>query len=356
MPESMFEKLRQNKEIWDLFTKKEEYNPAFLDQHQRFPYYLSKNRSALEPGVSKFLIENGFNIKYPDDKKFAVCLTHDIDAVYFNNWTYIKKVIKSVKENRLRTAFNSLRGIFGKKIKRWNPLWNFREIMELEKKYDAKSTFYFLVNNKGEFCLNYNIKDLKTELKLISKNGWEIGLHGSYDAYDSLDQIRKEKAKLEQVLCKEIIGYRNHYLRFKTPDTWELLSKAGFKYDTTFGYADMVGFRNGMCYPFKPFNLNTNKEINILEIPLTIMDGTLFDYMKLDTEGAWEITKLLINTTEKYNGVLTILWHNTFFDSLFNRDKRELYEKILDYCHKKNAWMTSGKEIWQYYKKEVCNI
>jgi hypothetical protein len=38
---------------------------------------------------------------------------------------------------------------------------------------------------------------------------------------------------LESVLEKEVVGFRNHFLRFRIPDTWELLSKAGFKYDTT---------------------------------------------------------------------------------------------------------------------------
>jgi len=86
--------------------------------------------------------------------------------------------------------------------------------------------------------------------------------------------------KLEKVLGKKIVGYRNHYLKFKVPETWGLPKEAGFKYDTTLGYADCVGFRNGMCHPFKPFDLNINSYINILEIPLIIMDRTLFDYMK----------------------------------------------------------------------------
>ena len=136
-------------------------------------------------------------------------------------------------------------------------------------------------------------------------------------------------------------------MKFKVPDTWELLSEAGFKYDTTFGYADCVGFRNGMCHPFKPFNLNTNKEIDILEISLTIMDCTLFDYMKQDMKGAWEVTKLLIDIVERYNGVITILWHNTYMIG----ENLKIYEKILEYCYEKGAWMTSGEEIEKWWSK-----
>jgi hypothetical protein len=154
---------------------------------------------------------------------------------------------------------------------------------------------------------------------------------------------------LEKVLGKEVIGYRNHYLRFKTPDTWGLLAKAGFKYDTTFGYHDRVGFRNGMCHPFKPFNLNTNKEIDILEIPLIIMDGALFDSVK-SFEEAWEITKRLIDTVENFNGVLTLLWHSNAFNCAFRDKWVTFYDKLLKYCHEKNAWMTSGEKIWGWWE------
>ena len=110
----------------------------------------------------------------------------------------------------------------------------------------------------------------------------------------SFEDIMEKKQRLEKVLGKKVIGYRNHYLRFKVPDTWELLSKAGFKYDTTFGYADCAGFRNGVCHPFRPYNINTGKQIDILEIPLIIMDRTLLrDYMRLDVKKAWELIKNL---------------------------------------------------------------
>jgi hypothetical protein len=96
-----------------------------------------------------------------------------------------------------------------------------------------------------------------------------------------------------------------------------------------------------MYHPFKPFNLKTGKPIEILEIPLTIMDCTFDMYMKLDIRRALEISKKLIDTVMQYNGVLTLLWHNVY---IFG-DERKFYEKILKYCSEKNAWMTSGEEI-----------
>jgi hypothetical protein len=177
-----------------------------------------------------------------------------------------------------------------------------------------------------------------------------VGLHGGYYSYNNYEEIFNEKRRLESLLGKEIIGFRNHYLRFKTPDSWKILSKAGFKYDTTFGYSDMVGFRNGMCHPFKPYDLNEEKEIDILEIPLVIMDVALFDVAS-SFEEAWNCAKKLIDTVEENSGIITILWHNNVFSSSFRFNWLLLYEKILKYCYEKNAWMASGEEIWKFWTR-----
>ena len=337
-----FDLLRDNIELWDIFTSKEEYDANITDDHGRILYENCKNRDVLKPIISEFLTENGLKIKYPKNKKFAVFLSHDIDLVYSINSAY--RVLKELKKRNIK---NIAKSPFERFNKNANPLWNFKDIMSLEKKYGAKSTFYFMALDKKELGHNYNIKKLKKEIQDLDNNNWEIGLHGGFDAYNNLEKIKDEKKKLEEILNGDIVGYRGHYLKFKIPKTWEILHEAGFKYDSTFGFADMVGFRNCMCHPYKPFNLNTNKEIDVLEIPLNIMDTTLFEYMNLDFKGAWDIIKLLVDTVEKNNGVITILWHNTnMTDSML-----DLYDNFLKYCRDKEAWMTCGKEIYDWYKK-----
>ncbi len=279
------------------------------------------------------------------NKKFAVCLTHDVDDIYV-----------PFSHNILSSLY-LMKGLeIGKIIKYWNdrnrkeksPYWNFKDIMKLEEQYDARSSFYFIATGEDIRRFRYNIEDLENELSSIIDNGWEVGLHGGYYSYNSLDNIIREKNRIEKILNKKLIGYRNHYLMFDIPDTWKLLDKAGFKYDTTFGYNNKIGFKNGMCHPFKPFDLENKKEINITEIPLNIMDTTFFNSyfaFKNNILEVWIRIKNLIDNTEKYNGVVTILWHNYVFSSPFRRDWAKLYDKILNYCYEKNALMTSGEEI-----------
>lgn len=345
----MYDILKDNIEMWDMFSEKEEYSPKQLDTHERSTYANSAHRDICNPNVSKYLVQKGFKMEYPDNKKFAVCLTHDIDDIY----PPLSHTLLSSAHSVKNLNFNDLKKQMLWKIqdKKKSPYINFRQIMELEHKYDAKSSFYFIAAKKDLRRFRYDVEDISEEIRFISNNGWEIGLHGGYYSYNDFNEILKEKNRLEAILGHKIVGFRNHYLRFKVPDSWELLSKAGFKYDTTFGYSDAIGFRNGMCHPFRPYNRNENKEINLLEIPLVVMDVALFD-VATSVDDAWKYTKNLIDTVEEYNGIITFLWHNNVFDCPFRTKWGTLYEKILKYCYSKNAWMTSGEEIFNWWSRE----
>lgn len=326
-------------ELWDIFTRKEEYNPPFRDKYGRFPYYLSKERDIFEPSVSKYMVENGLEMEYPDGKEFAVCLTHDIDAINYSRMGIIINTGKHILNGQIKDACQRP---FCNIIKNWNPWWNFKKIMDLEEEYGAKSTFFIMGLEEGDQDFNYRAEDLTQEIGNIVDRGWEVGLHGGHGAYNDKIALKKEKANLEKALGSKVMGYRNHFLRFKVPETWELLEKASFKYDATFGYADCAGFRNGMCHPFRPFNISANRFIDIWEIPLAIMDGTLFySYMRLNINIAWDIIKRQIDLAKKYNGVINILWHNTFMQG----DYLKLYIKLLRYCSYEGFALCSGSQL-----------
>lgn len=329
----MFDLLKNDPELWRIFTREEEYVSGIRDHYDRFPHFMSSYREIFEPLVSKRLIEEGLRIDYEGDGPFAVCLSHDIDLL--NRPLVNKGVLAGVglMKRDFRSFFENAKTMRSKRL----PFSNLDRIMDLEESYGAKSTFFFMALDKGEEDHNYDIEDVAQETGAVADRGWEIGLHGGHSAYDDFSKISSEKERLEKAIGERVRGYRNHYLRFKTPDTWEHLSKAGFDYDSTFGYADMVGFRNGMCHPFKPYNLRTDEFIDIIEVPLNIMDCTLGStYMRLGPEMAWNTCKRLIDTVEKNNGVLSVLWHNTYMDG----DNLKFYIKILDYCSDKGAWIT----------------
>ena len=164
-----------------------------------------------------------------------------------------------------------------------------------------------------------------------------------------------EKRKLEESTGNALFGGRQHYLRWKTPNTWEILEQAGLKYDTSLSFADHEGFRCGICLPYKPFDVVENRVLDIWELPLTVMDGSLFNYQSLFPEEGFQRIKALIDTIKKYNGVFVLLWHNSSFDELRLPGWTEVYEKTLEYIGKQNIFNDTTKGVLNRWDNNVCS-
>jgi len=282
-------------------------------------------------------------MKWPNNGKFAVWLTHDVDRVK-KEWFHL--LYYFYKQKR----FYHLISKFRKK----EPYWNFETIMDIERKYNVKSTFFFL-NESIKFNLlkpkewklalgRYNIHDKKIQeiIRRLDQEGWEIGVHSSCNSYRDKNLLQKEKTELENILGKKIYGVRQHYLNLDIPFTWKIQKEVGFKYDASFGFSRKVGFREGKYLPFSPFN----DEFTV--VPLAIMDSCLFENTK-DIDEAWRKCLEMINLAETREGLLSILWHNRVFDKGEFPGYAEIYEKIIAACKKRGAWFGKGSDIMQHY-------
>src|SRR5659263_529857 len=78
---ALFELLKQDAHVWDLYTARKEYGSDFTSHDA--PVMTHGTQGALpEPAVSAYLIEHGATFDYGENRTFAVCLTHDVDEVY----------------------------------------------------------------------------------------------------------------------------------------------------------------------------------------------------------------------------------------------------------------------------------
>jgi len=341
--------LIQGDDLTELFLNKSEYS---LEKPEIYTGIksLSGPYSIYYPLVSKYIATKS-SIYYPENRKFALCLTHDVDYIYPIFTHILASSLCYLKDRNFSKIFSN---ILWKQFGNKSQYLTFNEIIQLERNYGAKSTFFFLSTNEDIHRFRYNIEDVENELGNIIDSGFEVGLHGGYYSYNDAVRINSEKARLEKVLGKKVNGYRNHYLRMKIPNTWETLSKCGFNYDTTYGFSNAVGFRNGLCHPFTPYNNLMKRNIDILELPLNIMDSALLRSGR-SIEGAWEIFKNLLGSVEECRGVLNLNWHNDVFGSYFKKDQKKLYERILKYCHDRDAWLTNCTELYNWWLKNDFN-
>lgn len=339
--------LVKNKALWDLFTFQGERVQNDAHRHIRGP---ALPPPCLDPFISDYLVANGLPVDYPEGNAFAVCLTHDVDDIYPPlHHTALSALYSAGRLDPgelVGHLFWKARGIDH------SPYMNFKPIMDLEEAYGARSSFYFLATDRDVRRFRYRVEDLEGRIGEIVDRGFDVGLHGGYYSYDDPAAIVGEKRRLEKVLNKKVVGYRNHYLRFKVPETWAHLVEAGFRYDATIGNNRVIGFKNGLCHPFKPFDARVGRTLDIVELPLVLADFTLLTG-NLPAGRVWEIARTLIDRVERSHGVVTVLWHNDVFGAGFRKDWGRLYEKILDYCRVKKAWMASGKDLSEWVRRAV---
>jgi peptidoglycan/xylan/chitin deacetylase (PgdA/CDA1 family) len=330
--------LLMGSEYWDAYTLKED--GGGLDEWGRA---IARGRDVADPKMSRYLAEGGFRIDYPRGKRFAICLTHDIDKAHVGAG---RKLLNLARGRLGGRTFGECLGDFAS---RERPNCNFDQIMNLEEKHGAKSTFFLLALESGEKDYNYRVESLQSYTSAVLDRGFEIGLHGGWEAYRERAALAREKKRIEKALNRGVVGYRNHYLLFNTRSTWGMLEEEGFEYDSTLGFPDAAGFRNGLCHPFNPYNEETDQARRIVELPIAAMDRTLESYNRLEPGAAWERIKAVIDVTERYGGVATLIWHNVFMWGEWGR----LYRKILDYGVERGAWMAGGSEIVKVVRDQI---
>jgi peptidoglycan/xylan/chitin deacetylase (PgdA/CDA1 family) len=188
-------------------------------------------------------------------------------------------------------------------------------------------------------------------MREIDRRGWEIGLHPSWYSFDDADELKRQKDALETALGREVVSIRQHYLHYDIRVTPRIHAEAGFKYDSTLGFNDNVGFRFGTCYPWHLFDLKAGKELPVTEVPLIIQDGAMLlptKGMRLDEDIAFQYIVHIAEIVEKVSGVLTLLWHP---DGIIEPSRWSLYLRTMKYLKQKNSWFASVREVGEWWKK-----
>ena len=215
---------------------------------------------------------------------------------------------------------------------------NFSEYMEIEEKYDTKSTFFFRTQYE-----NGDYRDYDDDIKKLNKKGWEIGLHTDPSSVNEILEIKREKENLEKILGSKIYGNRVHYLS-NDEKLLEKLSKLGFIYDSSFKKTKDAITVEDMGY----------QQINeIIEFPVTLMDAYLFTYMKISEDKIIKIVEKTLNSCRKLNlefNVMSILWH----DNVLKMKGGRMYSKILEFLSSQDdVKLVNGIDLATFLKRKI---
>jgi hypothetical protein len=251
-------------------------------------------------------------------RKVRIKLSHDADhvGIPFRWKTALRHSVRS------RAIHHSVRDVFSR-FSGMEPaeLNSVRQIAFASKSHGLKSAVYWKASPPGPNDSGYDPRHAKVRqvVNWLDELGAESGIHPGYNTFRSPEKLRREVAILRDTLGDRPLGGRQHYLRW-SPDTWIDWENCGLAYDSSVGFAEQVGFKAGTCIPYQPWLFPLNRQADLIEIPLLVMDRTLLAYMELTKGEAIHAVTELIGQCGAVGGVFTMLWHNDAFLNPFYRD------------------------------------
>lgn len=254
------------------------------------------------------------------DGTCLIAATHDVDFLPITTLAAIKRTLKNaliagLVYRDVRLAFTILATMAGKLARGKRPLHALPELIRMEAERDITSTCYFLCRQAHRRDANYSIRDERVQAVLhkLSQQGFEIGVHGSYTSLDLPGRLAEEYASLAE-FGWQAVGSRQHWLRYQGGELFDALLEANAAYDCTVGYSQRLGFRSGACFPYPPYCFETESAYPLLELPMVMMNNSIYHQYKHCRREAQAGCRSLLETVREFGwGGVSILWHDTGF-------------------------------------------
>jgi len=357
------------KSVFYLLSGYQELHPEYLDSMGRYPYELSIQSKLniihtpvvnyyfrfISEGIKSFCKIN----KLPFNNRkhfnsFAFLLTHDIDQVdTYNRYDAIYKLKQSIgvaptrfpRKKELKYVIKYIHNTI--KRKKNNPAWSFPMLIETALKYNLRPTYFFLPKDQLHHDAYYRFDEERIQhlFKLLEENDFEIGLHGTVKSSSETAGMLKSYRSLESYSPQKISGIRQHRLLYNITKTPILQENQGLQYDSSLGFAEHEGFRNSYCLPYRLFDHNNDRMMNLWEIPLNAMDVTLMHYRQLSYDEILTTVLGMVEEIKRFNGTFVLLWHNNFFNEEYYPRIKEFYISLIERLSEQSPEGLSGREI-----------
>ncbi len=245
---------------------------------------------------------------WPDGKKFAFALTHDVEGV---------------------------RG-----------LERCRALAEVEMRLGFRSSFNFVP--EGEYAVPDTLR------AFLRVNGFEVGVHDLHhdgSLYRSAKTFKTQAQKINQHLQSwEAVGFRSGFMFHNL----EWLQDLNILYDASTFDTDPFEPQPDGTKTIFPFWVLGNDGKGYVELPYTLpQDSTLFLLLK---ENSIDIWKRKLDWVAQQGGLALVIVHPDYIG--FNGQKRvgeyglQLYRDLLEYVAKRysdQCWLALPKEVARYF-------
>ena len=311
----------------------------------------------LEPPLERLRANLRIPARQWDGARFAVALTHDVDSV--RRWTEIgvrgaaARLKDDVRRGRVREGAREAIGLSLvplHRVRGTDPNWRFDRIAAATRRYGASGSTFFVLGGHGDPHDGPSPETYERMrpvlLETLAASDAEVGLHGSYRAAIDASLLADEKRRLES-LGATVRGQRFHYLRVDPHRNLAAVADSGFAYDASLGFPDAVGFRAGIARPFRPWDFEHECPLDLVELPLAVMDVTLAErrYLGLSPRAAWGRITALLDRAAEHGAAFAVLWHPDRFDPPTSGGWDGFFYRLIDAVGERGGTCMSAQDL-----------
>lgn len=299
---------------------------------------------------------------WPEGRRWAMAMTHDLDVVALWPVFTAMRVAELARKGRARdilaTLTSAAAGVAG------DPVWDAaRRVLGVEHRHGIRSTWFIITGTPtlgtmraGDVTYAPESPAARRIVEAVRDGGHEIGLHGSFETWTDADRFRAQRHRLEQLTGRPVAGVRQHFLRMRPGQTHGAMHAAGFRYDSTYGFADRSGFRLGTAQPSPAWSAALDTPLAIDTVPFIWMDRALSKYRGIEDPRAWIDDALeLAGVCRDVEGVWTGIWHPNLSSPLGFPGAEEAFDELCGRLMADAPWPATLGDVvrWREARRAV---
>ena len=278
-----------------------------------------------------------FLTPWPDGKRWAAAITHDLDVVdlwpVFTALRMAELTRKGHVRRVARTAWSAIMAIGRNPVQR-----ALRALLDAERERGIVPSWFVLCGTPsfqtmraGDLTYHPEGPGATAALRALQDRGCEINLHGSFATSDDHALFAEQRRRLAGLTQSPVLGVRQHFLRMRPGQTMLGMAEAGFRYDTTWGFPDRNGFRLGVGDVIPAWDGAGERALDLQEAPVIWMDRALSKYAGVEDPDAW-ITEgiALADACRATEGLWVGVWHPNLTAALGFPDAPTAFAALLD--------------------------
>ena len=364
----------------------EEYEHSYRDQWGNWEFGLCAAFRAgrlWEPDIDRWLLDrrrelgNAVAPLWPEGRPFAMCLSHDVDLIA--EAVTPRQAMRSMRLSLLgagasrrermtrlaRPGVRAARALYHG-LSQAPVAEALERCVELESEHGVTATYFFTVYPGAtghRYDCTYALGDLcrfggarvtvADVARRLDREGFEVGLHGSYHSACVPERLADEKHELERSTGLTVTSTRQHFLHWDARITPGLHSQAGFSADSTLGFNRNIGFRAGTSLPFRWFDVHRDSALDLVELPMLVGDVALLraDALELGLELAQETLIGRLERIAEVGGVATLVFHP---NNLEDPDYLALFRRAIAYGTECGAWFASVRDLDAWFRARAA--